>query len=99
MMGWIKQNLQRDILYSQNSNGRRIHTNAYPIALHSLRFNSARTNIDVGFSLCEIKDNDDVKVNPFGPLCSRRNFVLPSTHSSIKAIPSHVKMSIFDFQI
>ena len=31
------------VLYSQNSNGRRIHTNACPTALHSLRFNSART--------------------------------------------------------
>jgi len=31
------------VLYSQNSNGRRIHTNACPIALHSLRFNSAWT--------------------------------------------------------
>jgi len=29
------------VLYSQNSNGRRIHTNACP--MHSLRFNSART--------------------------------------------------------
>jgi len=37
------ENLRCCLLYSQNSNGRRIHTNAYPIALHSLRFNSART--------------------------------------------------------
>ena len=48
------------VLYSQNSNGRRIHTNACPIALHSLRFNSARTiNNNRDERRNEVGDRDD----------------------------------------